>query len=71
MLPMAMPLGAGETQTMPPGMLLATAAGMPPMSTVGTVAAGVIGPPPWGLGPSMSGQTHMSPARSAGPGGTA
>ena len=52
-------------------MLLATAAGMLPMMTVGTVAAGVMAPPTWGLGPSMSGHTHMSPARRAGPGGTA
>ena len=33
-LPCAIPFGAGETQTMPPGVALATAAGCPPISTV-------------------------------------
>src|SRR5690625_1459557 len=69
-LPIAMPLGAGDTHTMPPGTELATAAGIPPMSTVGTAAAGVVGPPTWGLGPAVSGHTTVSPARSAGPSGT-
>src|SRR5690625_2867618 len=68
-LPMAMPLGAGEAHTMPPGTEFATAAGIPPMSTVGTAAAGVMGPPTWGLGPSNSGHTTLSPARRAGPTG--
>src|SRR5918998_1391273 len=67
MLPTAIPFGAGETQAIPPGTLLATAAGMPPMSTVATAAAGVIGPPTCGLTPSTSGQRAESPARSAGP----
>src|SRR6478736_10189860 len=71
MLPMAIPLGAGETQTIPPGIALATAAGIPPISTVGTAAAGVIGPPTCGLGPSINGHIAMSPARRAGPVGTA
>src|SRR3954452_19287814 len=66
-LPWAIPLGAGERHTMPPGALFATAAGAPPISTVGTAAAGVIGPPPCGLGPSESGQSAVSPTRSAGP----
>src|SRR6478609_8769219 len=48
MLPIAMPLGAGDTQTIPPGIPLATAAGWPPMSTVMAAAAGVIGPPTCG-----------------------
>src|SRR3954447_15188881 len=67
MLPMAIPLGAGLTQTIPPGTLFATAAIMPPISTVGTAAAGLMGPPTCGFGPSMRGQTTMSPTRSAGP----
>ncbi len=67
MLPIAIPFGSGETHTIPPGMLLATAAGIPPISTVGTAAAGVIGPPTCGLGPSDSRQAAMSPARRAGP----
>src|SRR5689334_15306909 len=71
MLPCAMPLGAGEAQTIPPGMLLATAAGEPPMSTVITAAAGVTVPPTCGLGPSESGQSALSPALSAGPVGMA
>jgi len=65
-LPIAIPFGAGDTQAIPPGMVFATAAGIPPINTVGTAAAGVIGPPTCGLGPSMSGQRAMSPARSAG-----
>jgi len=69
-LPIAIPLGAGETHTMPPGSPFATAAGSPPISTVATAAAGVIGPPTCGFGPSESGQTTESPARSAGPVGT-
>src|SRR5262245_15505544 len=67
MLPMAIPFGAGDTHTMPPGSLFATAAGLPPMSTVGTVATGVIGPPTCGFGPSISEHNAMSPARNAGP----
>ena len=67
MLPWAMPFGAGETQTIPPGMAFATAAGAPPIITDGTAAAGVTGPPTCGLGPSMSGQAARSPARRAGP----
>lgn len=66
-LPIAIPFGAGETQTMPPGTAFATAAGIPPISTVATAAAGVIGPPTCGFGPSVSGQTTMSLARRAGP----
>src|SRR5918998_4754299 len=69
-LPMAMPLGAGDTHTMPPGMLLATAAGIPAIRTVGLVAAGGVGPPPWGVGAFQSGEAHISPARNGGPGGT-
>jgi hypothetical protein len=61
-LPIAIPFGAGDTQAIPPGMVFATAAGIPPINTVGTAAAGVIGPPTCGLGPSMSGQRAMSPS---------
>src|SRR6478672_5673423 len=67
MLPIAIPFGAGETQAIPPGIALATAAGIPPISTVMTAAAGVIGPPTCGLGPSIIGHSAVSPARSAGP----
>jgi hypothetical protein len=50
MLPFAIPFGTGETHGIPPGMALATAADIPPISTVGTVATLVIAPPPCGLG---------------------
>lgn len=67
MLPWAMPFGAGETHTMPPGIAFATAAGRPPMITVGTPAAGVIGPPTWGMTPSTRAQSATSPTLRAGP----
>jgi hypothetical protein len=33
-LPIAIPFGAGDTQAIPPGMVFATAAGIPPINTV-------------------------------------
>jgi hypothetical protein len=41
------------------------------MSTVITAAAGVIGPPTCGFGPSIIGHSALSPARRAGPVGIA
>jgi hypothetical protein len=70
-LPIAIPFGAGETHTIPPGKPLATAAGCPPISTVTTAAAGVIGPPTCGVTTSTKGHNAESPARRAGPGGIA
>jgi hypothetical protein len=62
-LPIAIPFGAGDTQAIPPGMVFATAAGVPPINTVGT-AAGVIGPPTCGLGPWLYGTVNDDPCPS-------